>query len=83
MVTTIHVDSEIKNKLFHLKLKISEQKGRNVSYNEIISRLLENFNIENEKKTHNRLVMRKYCGSLPRDTLIKWQKEKYKDFSGY
>ena len=81
MVTTVQVDSEIKNKLFHLKLKISELEGRNVSYNEIIRRLLENSNLTKTKRTKNRLIMRKYCGTLSKDTLKKWQKEKYKDFA--
>jgi hypothetical protein len=80
MVTTIQVDSQTKDKLFHLKLKISEIEGRNVSYNEIINRLLQNSTPTMETKVKNRLAMRKYCGTLSKNTLIEWKKEKHKDF---
>ncbi|MHA1519408.1 MAG: hypothetical protein ACTSVZ_03510 [Promethearchaeota archaeon] len=81
MVTTIQVTSQIKDKLFRLKLKISELEGRNVSYNEIIHRLLQNSESTIKPPIKNRLAMRKYRGSLPKNTLKEWQEEKYKDFS--
>lgn len=81
MVTTIQVDSQIKDKLFRLKLKISELEGRNVSYNEIIHRLLQNSSSIMKPKFKNRLSMQKYCGSLLKNTLKERQKEKYKDFA--
>lgn len=81
MVTTIQVDSQIKDKLFRLKLKISELEGRNVSYNEIIHRLLQNSASIMDPKIKNRLSMQKYCGSLLNNTLKEWQEEKYKDFA--
>ncbi len=81
MVTTIQVDSQTKDKLFHLKLKISELEGRNVSYNEIIQRLLKDFKSTKKNIVINRLTMRKYCGTLPKNALKDWQEEKYKDFA--
>jgi len=81
VVTTIQVDSQIKDKLFRLKLKISELEGRNVSYNEIIHRLLQNSSSIMKPKIKNRLSMQKYCGSLLKNTLKEWQEEKYNDFA--
>jgi len=81
VVTTIQVDSQIKDKLFRLKLKISELEGRNVSYNEIINRLLQNSASIMKPKIKNRLSMQKYCGLLLNNTLKEWQEEKYKDFA--
>ncbi len=81
MATTIQVDTKIKERLFRLKLRISESEGRNVSYNEIIHRLLDNSAPTLEPKVTNRLTMRKYCGTLPKGTLREWQEEKHRDFA--
>jgi len=81
MATTIQVDAKIKERLFRLKLRISESEGRNVSYNEIILRLLDNSAPALESKVVNRLAMRKYRGTLPKDTLKEWQEEKHRDFA--
>ena len=41
MTTTIQIDDETKKKLFKIKLKLEEQKGSAVTYNEIIEYLVE------------------------------------------
>ena len=41
MTTTIQIDDKTKNKLFKIKLKLEEEKGSSISYNEIIEYLLD------------------------------------------
>ena len=38
MTTTIQIDDKTKNKLFKIKLKLEEEKGSSISYNEIIEK---------------------------------------------
>ena len=40
MTTTIQIDDEIKKKLYKIKLKLEEEKGSAVIYNEIIDYLI-------------------------------------------
>ncbi len=80
MLTTIQVDSQTKEKLLCLKLKLSEIEGWDISYNEILNRLLENSTLIMKLRSRNRLSMRKYCGTLPKNALHEWQNEKHHDF---
>ena len=42
MTTTIQIDDETKKKLFRIKLKLEEQKGEAITYNDLIGYLIEN-----------------------------------------
>lgn len=41
MTTTIQIDDETKRKLFAIKLRLEEQKGSSITYNELIEYLIE------------------------------------------
>jgi uncharacterized protein (UPF0297 family) len=41
MTTTIQIDDETKKKLFKIKLKLEEQKGEAITYNNLIEYLIE------------------------------------------
>ncbi|MBY8992059.1 MAG: hypothetical protein KGD58_15045 [Candidatus Lokiarchaeota archaeon] len=41
MPTTIQIDDETKKKLFRIKLRLEEQKGEAVTYNDLIEYLIE------------------------------------------
>lgn len=78
MTTTIQIDDNTKKKLFKIKLKLEEQKGSGISYNEIIKYL-----INNQKKPlidkRNLEEFRSLEGILPKGTLNVYLKEKRKD----
>lgn len=78
MTTTIQIDDDIKKKLFKIKLKLEEQKGRAVTYNEIIEFLIFNQSTSIIKKT-NLQDFRKLKGFLPRSALNLYLKEKQKE----
>lgn len=50
MTTTIQINDEIKKKLFKIKLKLEEEKGSAVTYNEIIEYLIKHQKINLLKK---------------------------------
>jgi hypothetical protein len=78
ITTTIQIDDYTKKKLFKIKLRLEEQKGSGISYNEIIEYL-----INNQKKTllekKNLKEFRRFEGILPKGTLNIYLKEKRKD----
>ncbi|MFW9875443.1 MAG: hypothetical protein ACFFG0_20240 [Candidatus Thorarchaeota archaeon] len=51
MTTTIQIDDETKKKLFKIKLRLEEQKGSAMTYNEIIEYLIENQPLNTIRKT--------------------------------
>jgi len=78
MPTTIQIDDNIKNKLFKIKLKLEEQKGSAVTYNEIIEFLIKNqkFNLIKKK---NLKEFRRFEGILPESALEEYLREKEKE----
>jgi len=81
MATTIQIDDKLKDELFRIKLQLSEQEGKNVSYNEVIQRLLLESGFQAKKKTFDRTSLLKFEGVIPKDVRKQWQIEKYKDFA--
>ena len=78
MTTTIQIDDEVKKILFRLKLKLEEQKGHSVSYNEIIKFLIKNqkINLLNRKNLKD---FRKFEGILPKNALKEYLVEKKRE----
>ena len=78
MPTTIQIDDNIKNKLFKIKLKLEEQKGSAMTYNEIIEFLIKNqkFNLIKKKDLKE---FRCFEGILPESALEEYLKEKEKE----
>ena len=80
MDTAIQVDKEVKHKLRELKRKLSLEKGKNVSYNEVILFLLEN-QAPPTKDTKNSLSFRKSAGILSKGAYDEYIKEKRADLA--
>ena len=78
MTTTIQIDDEIKKKLFKIKLKLEEQKGSAVTYNDIIEFLI-NHQSTNIIRKKNLVEFRKLKGILPKSTMELYLEEKRKD----
>jgi len=78
MTTTIQIDDEIKKKLFKIKLKLEEEKGSAVTYNEIIEYLIshQSTNIIRKK---NLVEFRKLKGILPKSAMSMYLEEKRKE----
>ena len=78
MTTTIQIDDEIKKKLFQIKLDLESKKGSSVTYNEIITYLINNqpTNIIRKK---NLKEFRKLKGILPKSALNMYLDEKKKE----
>ncbi len=81
MATTIQIDNKLKDELFKIKLQLSELEGRNVSYNEVIQRLLLESGFQVKNKTYDRSTLRKFEGSIPKNARKQWIREKYRDFT--
>lgn len=80
MTTTIQIDDETKKKLFKIKLKLEEQKGSAITYNEIIEYLIENQPLNTIRKTSLE-EFRKLKGILPKSAKRIYLEEKRKDLS--
>jgi len=78
MTTTIQIDDETKKKLFKIKLKLEEQKGSAVTYNDIIEFLI-NHQSTNIIRKKNLVEFRKLKGILPKSTMELYLEEKRKD----
>ena len=78
MTTTIQIDDEIKKKLFQIKLKLEEQKGSAVTYNEIIKFLIDNQSTNIIRKA-NLQEFRKLKGILPKSAMTMYLEEKQKE----
>ncbi|MHA1266545.1 MAG: hypothetical protein ACTSRS_15020 [Candidatus Helarchaeota archaeon] len=78
MTTTIQIDDKIKKRLFQIKLKLEEQKGSAVTYNEIIQFLIDNqsTNIIKKEKLQE---FRKLRGILPKSAMTIYLEEKRKE----
>ncbi len=78
MTTTIQIDDKIKKKLFKIKLKLEEEKGSAVTYNEIIKYLIKHQKINLIRKK-NMKEFRRFEGILPESALKDYLTEKKKD----
>ena len=78
MTTTIQVDDEIKKKLFKIKLKLEEERGSAVTYNEIIEYLIRHQKTNIIKKK-NMEEFRRFEGILPASALEEYLEEKKKE----
>jgi hypothetical protein len=78
MTTTIQIDDKTKNKLFKIKLKLEEEKGSSISYNEIIEYLLDHqsTNVIRKKDLQE---FRKLKGILPKSAMSLYLEEKQKE----
>jgi len=78
MTTTIQINDKIKKRLFQIKLKLEEQKGSAVTYNEIIQFLIDNqsTNIIKKEKLQE---FRKLRGILPKSAMTIYLEEKRKE----
>ena len=75
MTTTIQIDDETKKRLFRIKLKLEEEKGSAVTYNEIIKFLI-NHQSNDKIKKENLSEFRKLKGILPKSALSVYLSEK-------
>ena len=78
MTTTIQIDDNIKKQLFKIKLKLEEQKGSAVTYNEIIEFLIKHQKTNIIKKK-NMKEFRRFEGILPASALVDYLEEKKKE----
>jgi predicted helicase len=78
MTTTIQIDDNIKKQLFKIKLKLEEQKGSAVTYNEIIDFLIRHQKTNIIKKK-NMEEFRRFEGILPASALDEYLEEKKKE----
>ena len=78
MTTTIQIDDEIKRKLFQIKLKLEEQKGSAVTYNEIIKFLIDHQSSNIIRKANLR-EFGKLKGILPKSAMTMYLEEKRKE----
>ncbi|MFX1295861.1 MAG: hypothetical protein ACFFD2_13540 [Promethearchaeota archaeon] len=78
MTTTIQIDDKIKKRLFQIKLKLEEQKGSAVTYNEIIQFLIDNQST-NVIKKEKLQEFRKLRGILPKSAMANYLEEKRKE----
>ncbi len=72
--TTIQLDQKIKDELFLLKNQIEKKLGRSISYNELISMLLENNKASLLRR--NLKEFQKLRGIISRDSIKTFQKER-------
>ena len=78
MTTTIQIDDETKKKLFRIKLRLEEQKGEAITYNDLIEYLIESQPLNQIRKS-NLQEFRKLKGILPKSALKSYLDEKKKD----
>ncbi len=78
MTTTIQIDDETKKKLFAIKLRLEEQKGSSITYNELIEYLIESQPLSVIRKTSLE-EFRSLRGTLPKSTRAIYSEERKKD----
>ncbi|MFW5895475.1 MAG: hypothetical protein ACOCT9_01895 [archaeon] len=78
MTTTIQIDDTIKKKLFQIKLKIEQEKGSSITYNEIIDYLIKN-QATNILRKKNLEKIREFKGILPKGTLSELLEERERE----
>ncbi|TES96692.1 MAG: hypothetical protein E3J90_07720 [Promethearchaeota archaeon] len=80
MTTTIQIDDETKKKLFRIKLKLEEQKGEAITYNDLIEYLIESQPSDLVRKL-NLQEFRSLKGILPKSAMKTYLDEKKKDLN--
>jgi hypothetical protein len=80
MNTTIQIDGETKKKLFRIKLRLEEQKGQAVTYNDLIEYLIAS-QPSNLIRKSNLQEFRSLKGILPKSALKTYLDEKRKDLN--
>lgn len=80
MNTTIQIDGETKKKLFMIKLRLEEQKGQAVTYNDLIEYLIAS-QPSNLIRKSNLQEFRSLKGILPKSALKTYLDEKRKDLN--
>ena len=78
MTTTIQIDDETKKKLFRIKLRLEEQKGEAITYNDLIEYLIESQQSNLIRKS-NLQEFRSLKGILPKSAKKTFLDEKRKD----
>jgi hypothetical protein len=78
MTTTIQIDDETKKKLFAIKLRLEEQKGSSITYNELIEYLIECQPLNLVRKASLE-EFRSLRGILPKSTRALYSEERKKD----
>ena len=78
MTTTIQIDDETKKKLFKIKLRLEEQKGSAITYNDIIEYLIVYQPLNIIRKTSLQ-EFRNLKGTLPISVKKSYLEEKKKD----
>ena len=78
MTTTIQIDDETKKKLFRIKLRLEEQKGEAITYNDLIEYLIES-QPSNLTRKSNLQEFRTLKGILTKSAMKIYLDEKRKD----
>ncbi|MHA1190918.1 MAG: hypothetical protein ACTSP9_01310 [Promethearchaeota archaeon] len=78
MTTTIQIDDETKKKLFRIKLRLEEQKGEAITYNDLIEYLIES-QPSNLTRKSNLQEFRTLKGILRKSAMKIYLDEKRKD----
>ncbi|TFG22325.1 MAG: hypothetical protein EU533_04430 [Promethearchaeota archaeon] len=78
MTTTIQIDDDTKKKLFTIKLRLEEQKGTAVTYNELIKYLIESQPLNLIRNT-NLKEFKSLRGFLPQSARTVYRAEKKKE----
>ena len=80
MTTTIQIDDKTKKILFRIKLRLEEQKGEAITYNDLIGYLIESQPSNLIRKT-NLHQFRSLKGILPKSAKKSYLDEKRKDLN--
>ena len=80
MTTTIQIDDETKKKLFRIKLRLEEQKGQAITYNDLIEYLIES-QPSNLIRKSNLQEFRSLKGILPKSAMKTYLDEKRKELN--
>ena len=80
MTTTIQIDDETKKKLFRIKLRLEEQKGQAITYNDLIEYLIES-QPSNMIRKSNLQEFRSLKGILPKSAMKTYLDEKRKELN--
>ena len=78
MTTTIQIDDETKKKLFRIKLRLEEQKGESITYNDLIEYLIES-QPSSIRRGQNLEEFKKLRGILPKSAKKTYLDERRKD----
>ncbi|MHA1372127.1 MAG: hypothetical protein ACTSRA_20710 [Promethearchaeota archaeon] len=80
MTTTIQIDDDVKKQLFKIKLKLEEEKGNAITYNEIIKYLINN-QATNIIRKKDLVEFRKLKGILPKSAMTMYLNDKRKELT--